>query len=124
MSLAAAVAELNKEIATLDKTISEAQRTKTRLEGHRDALLKEDGAGSSDTAVKRGKPGPKPGQAAKKAAAVKKAAGAKKAVTAKKTVPAKKTAVSKKRTMSPEAKKRIGDAVRKRWADKKAAAKS
>lgn len=115
MSLSAAVAELNKEIATLDKTISEAQRTKTRLEGHRDALLKEAGNG---TVVKKGKPGPKPGSAAKKSATAKETAGAKKAIAVKKT------AVPKKRTMSAEAKKRIGDATRKRWAERKASAKS
>lgn len=117
MSISAAVAELNKEIAALDKTITETEKTKARLVGHRDALLKEDRTSGGNVAVKS-KPGRKPGRPAKKATVVKKAPGVKKAVASKKT------GVAKKRIMSPEAKKRIAEAQKKRWAAQKASAKT
>lgn len=123
MSISAAVAELNKEIATLGKTITEAQKTQTRLVSHRDALLKESQTNSGGIVAKKGKPGRKPGRPAKKATAVKKTASVTKAAEAKKIVPAKKAVTAKKRTMSPEARKRIADAQRKRWAAQKQSAK-
>ena len=64
MSISAAVAELNKEIAALDKTITETEKTKARLVGHRDALLKEDRTSGGNVAVKS-KPGRKPGRPAR-----------------------------------------------------------
>lgn len=116
MSIPAAVAELNKEIAALDKAITEAEKKKSRLVVVRESLLKEDG-GVGGAPAKRGKPGRKPG-------ALKKAVAGKKATTSTKATSAKKTVTPKKRVMSPEAKKKIGDAARKRWAAKKAAAKT
>jgi len=117
MSISAAVAELNKEISALDKTIVEAEKTKARLVGHRDALLKEDQS-SGSSVVTKGKPGRKPGRPAKTATTVKKAVGPQKAIAAKKTV------VAKKRTVSPEGKKRMAEAQKKRWAAKKATVKA
>jgi len=124
MSISAAVAELNKEIAALGKTITETQKTQTRLVAHRDALLKEGQAKSGGIIPIKGKPGRKPGSTAKKAVAVEKTASLKKATAVKKVAPARKAAASKKRTMSPEARKRIADAQKKRWAAQKASAKS
>lgn len=116
MSIPAAVAELNKEIASLDKAINDAEKKKARLTGVRESLLKED-RGSASVPAKKGKPGRKPGSG-------KKATVLKKAPVPAKTTAAKKTAAPKKRVMSAEAKKRIGDAQRKRWAATKAAAKT
>ncbi|MBN9615364.1 MAG: hypothetical protein BGO25_03155 [Acidobacteriales bacterium 59-55] len=123
MSISAAVAELNKEIVVLDKIITEAERTKARLVTHRDALLKED-RGGGGVAVKRGKPGRKSGRPANKAKPVKKTASVKKAAGAKRAIYEKKTVAPRKRTMSPEARKRIADAQKKRWAKQKQTAKS
>jgi len=87
MSISGAVAELNKEIERLTKI--------------RDSLL-------------QGSPSPSVAQTestlARKGAASKKASSAKKAASAKKVTPA------KKRTLSPEARKRISDATKARWA--------
>lgn len=116
MSIPAAVAELNKEIAALDKTMSEAEKKKSRLVSVRDSLLKEE-SGVGGAPAKKGKPGRKPG-------ATKKAVAGKKVTTSTKTSAPTKTAAPKKRVMSPEAKKKIGDAARKRWAAKKAAGKA
>ena len=118
MSISAAVAELNKEIASLDRAITETQKAKSRVIAHRDALLKEDQTSGSRISVTKGKPGRKPGRPAKKAVSVKKTAVANKSVSAKKAV------VPKKRTVSPEGKKRIAEAQKKRWADQKANAKT
>lgn len=115
MSIPAAVAELNKEIAALDRAITEAERKKARLVGVRDSLLKEDS--ESDAPVVRRKPG-------RKLVAGRKSTAARKAAFTKKTVAAKKVAAPKKRVMSAEAKKKIADAQRKRWAAHKAAAKT
>ena len=123
MSISAAVAELNKEISVLDKTIVEAEKTKARLVGHRDALLKEDQS-SGSSVVTKGKPGRKPGRPAKTATTVKKATPLKKAVGPQKAIAAKKTVVAKKRTVSPEGKKRMAEAQKKRWAAKKATVKA
>ncbi len=112
MSIPAAVAELNKEIAQLDKK-------KERLVGLRDALLKEDTEAVNSTSV----PVPaKRGPAAKKSTTAKKSAAVKKAAPAKKSVVVKKAAPAKKRTLSPEGRKRIADAARARWAKNKPAA--
>jgi hypothetical protein len=116
MSIPAAVAELNNEIAALDKAITEAEKKKARLISVRESLLKEDLAAGRAPA-KKGKPGRKPGPA-KKAASVRK-----NAVSPKKTA-AKTSAAPKKRVLSAEAKKRIGDAQRKRWAATRASTKA
>jgi hypothetical protein len=114
MSIPAAVAELNKEIAMLDKTITGAEKRKARLVGVRDSLLKEEGEVDSVPARRGRPPGRKPGP-------VKKSSVVKQAELAKKTVVAKKVAAPKKRVMSPEARKRIADAQKKRWAAQKSA---
>lgn len=116
MSIPAAVAELNKEIAILDKTISESEKKKSRLVGVRDSLLKEDPRTDSAPATKR-KPGRKPG-------AGKKSTLAKKGAVAKKAVATSKAPARKKRVMSAEAKKRISEAQKKRWAAQKAPLKA
>lgn len=116
MSIPVAVAELNKEIATLERAITEAEKKKARLVGVRDSLLKED-SGSGGALVAKRKPGRQPG-VARKSAAVKKAANTKKAVAVRKT------AAPKKRVLSAEAKKKIADAQRRRWAAHKAAGKT
>lgn len=116
MSIPAAVAELNKEIATLDKTITEAEKRKARLVGVRDSLLREVSEGSR-TPAKRGRPGRKPG-VGNKPVVVKKTAAVKK------TTAGKKTASGKKRVLSAEARKKIGEAQRKRWAAQKASTKT
>jgi hypothetical protein len=108
MSIPAAVAELNKEIATLDKAITEAEKKKARLASVRDCLLKEESEIGTVPAERR-KPGRKPG-------AVRKSAVVKKAAVTKKTAIAKKTAAPKKRVLSDEARKKIGEAQKKRWA--------
>jgi hypothetical protein len=95
MSISGAVAELNEEIE--------------RLIGIRDSLL---AAQPGVAAATRLAPAP-----AKKSAA-KKTTAAKKSATVSEAAPA------KKRTMSPEARKKISEANRKRWAaQKKNAAK-
>lgn len=94
MGIPAAVVELNKEIAQLDKR-------KERLAKLRDALLKEE----PNTAVSTDRPAPQ-----------KKAAAKKKSVAVKKTAAKKKPLPKKKRRLSPEGRKRIGDAARARWA--------
>ncbi len=116
MSIPAAVAELNKEIATLDKTITEAEKKKARLIGVRDSLRKEeDKAGSAP--VRKVKPGRRP-------RATNKSKVANRAAVAKKTVGANKLAVPEKRVMSAAARKRIAEAQKKRWAAQKASAKA
>jgi hypothetical protein len=123
MSINAAVAALNKEIEAIDKK-------RSRLVSLRDALVIEEGAEAQPTnsvSATKGKPGPKPG--AKKAS---RKTGAKKpgpkpgpkTTTAKTATAPLKAATPKKRVMSPEAKKRIGEAVKARWAEKAKAKKA
>lgn len=103
MSIPAAVVELDKAIAQLDKK-------RERLVGLRDALIKEEPkeAGSIDSIDVPVPP--------KKAAVKKKSAAVKKTSVAKKVAPA------KKRKLSPEGRKRISDAAKARWAKKAATA--
>jgi hypothetical protein len=115
MSIPAALAELNKEIVTLDKAITEAEKKKARLIGVRDALLKEDRE-SGGAPARKAKPGRRP-------RATKKSKVASRAAVVKKTVGANKSAASKKRVMSVEARKRIAEAQKKRWAAQKASVK-
>jgi hypothetical protein len=131
MSIHAAIAALEKEIEAVAKK-------KARLESMRDALAVEaQGAEvtvASSTAAKKGKPGPKPGSAKKakpgpKPAVAKKGKpgpkpGAKKTSTVQESVAAKSASSPKKRVMSAEAKKRIGDAQRARWAKNTATKKA
>ncbi len=119
MSIPAAVTELNKEIAALDKIITDTEKKKARVVTVRDSLLTETGTGVPATKGKRGR---KPGSA-KKAATAKEASGKKSAVAAKPAT-LKKTAAKKKRTVSPEGKKRMAEAQKKRWAAQRAAAKA
>jgi hypothetical protein len=129
MSIHAAIAALNKEIEAVGKK-------KVRLESMRDALIGEAGdvdavpassepakskPGPKPGAAKKGKPGPKPGTVKKGKPGPKPVAN--KATTIQDTVAAKKATPPKKRVMSAEAKKKIGDAVRARWAKKTSAAK-
>ncbi len=100
MSIPAARAELDKEIAQLDKK-------RERLVVLRDALLKEE---------------PKAADSADAPAPAKRTVPKKKSVAAKKAVVPKKQKTAKKRTLSPEGRKRIADAARARWAKKKPAA--
>ena len=103
MSIPAAVEALNKEIEELDKK-------RNRLASLRDALIVEGKDGGSDAVSSvpaKGKRGRKP--------------GATKAI--KKTAIAKKAAAPKKRVLSTEARKKIADAQKARWAASKAVAK-
>jgi hypothetical protein len=113
MSIPAAVAALDKEVEELDKK-------RARIVSLRDALLAEGAEGSngvkSSVPAKKNKPGPNPGSA-RKSATVKRTGVAKKAVVAKKA------AAPAKRILSPEARKKIADAQKKRWAATKEAAK-
>ncbi len=115
MSIHAAVAALNKEIEAVDKK-------RARLVSLRDALVVEEGADAlpASNAPVKGKPGPKPG--AKKKPGPK--PGTKKATVVKGATTPLKAATPKKRVMSPEAKKKIGDAARARWAQKAKANKA
>jgi hypothetical protein len=124
MSIQAAVAALDKEIEALDNK-------RGRLVSLRDALVVEEGTeiGASATVpVNKGKPGPKPG--AKKSGPTPTRdklgpkPGSKKATLSSKAATPRKVATPKKRVMSPEAKKRIGDAVKARWAEKAKAKKA
>jgi len=91
MSITGAVTELNKEIE--------------RLTAIRDSLLK----GSQELTGVASRPAPaKKASSAKKAASVTKSAATKSA--------AGKSAPAKKRILSPEARKRISDANKARWA--------
>jgi len=109
MSIHAAVAALDKEIQAIDKK-------RARLVSLRDALVVEDGAEapSASSVPVKGKPGPKPG--AKKKPGPK--PGTKKATAPKGATTSLKAATPKKRVMSPETKKKIGDAAKARWAQK------
>jgi len=115
MSIHAAVAALNKEIEATDKK-------RARLVSLRDALVVEEGAEAlpSSSAPVKGKPGPKPG--AKKKPGPK--PGARKATAVKGATTSLKAATPKKRVMSPEAKKKISDAAKARWAQKTKANKA
>lgn len=124
MSIHAAVAALNKEIEAIDKK-------RVRLVSLRDALVVEEGVEAlpaSSVPVKKGKPGPKPG--AKKPGQKPEAKkpgpkpGTKTATVVKRAAAPLKAASPKKRVMSPEAKKKIGDAVKARWAEKAKANKA
>lgn len=131
MSIHAAIAAMNKEIEAVEKK-------KARLESMRDALVAEAGEaevattsiapvkgkpGPKPGSVKRGKPGPKPGATTKGKPGPKPGA-AKKALTSQVAVAARKTPADKKRVMSAEAKKKIGDAAKARWAAKAATKKT
>jgi hypothetical protein len=123
MSIQAAVAALDKEIEALDKK-------RGRLVSLRDALVVEEGTeiGASATVpVNKGKPGPKPGAKKSGPTPTRDKLGPKpgsKATVRSKAATPRKVATPKKRVMSPEAKKRIGDAVKARWAEKAKAKKA
>jgi hypothetical protein len=107
MSISAAVRALNEEIAELDKK-------RIRLVSLRDALIvegenTESGAAGRRTAIE-GKGGNKPGPT-------------KKSVAVKKQTTKNKTEFPKKRTLSPEARKRIADGQKARWAKARSDAK-
>jgi hypothetical protein len=105
MSIQGAVAELDAEIKRLTEEI-------VRIKGVRTSLL-EGGNGSSGV----GNPVKRTYRArVKKSSPAKKPAVSKKPALARKTTAAKGVAPAKKRVMSPEGKRRISEANKKRWA--------
>lgn len=119
MSIHAAVAALDKEIEAIDKK-------RARLVSLRDALVVEEGAEAlpASSAAVKGKPGPKPGSKKKTGAKPEPKPGTKKAAAVKGAMTSLKAATPKKRVMSAEAKKKISEAAKARWAQKAKANKA
>jgi hypothetical protein len=89
--------EVSRIIAEIDSQISKLQQAR--------ALLAEPIASATKTGAKRGRPKGSKNSAAKTVAA--------------KAVPKAEKTVAPKRKLSPEGRKRIAEAMKKRWADRK-----